>query len=120
MQRRKYRCCNHEASLRAGLVLSRRIVQQGKWQRKKQRPPEDEIEKPPLAVVADATGHAFRVSLQELVAGYQVLVLYDKQGRLICNKPKLGRGKRRKETIALSEIRRVVNPPNVEMPAVVS
>ncbi len=119
MQARKYRCCNHEAGLRAGLVLPRRIVQQGKWQRKKHRRPEEGIEKPPLAVVADATGQAFRVSLQELVTGQPVLLLYGKDGRLICNKPKLGRGRTRQETIALADIRRVITP-KVELPVRIS
>jgi hypothetical protein len=35
---------------------------------------------------------------------------------LLCDKPKLGRGRKCKETIARSEICRVVNPPNVEVP----
>ena len=115
----KYRFSNWEASLRAGLVLSRRIVQQGKWQRKRLKNHE-EAPRPELALVADSTGQSYRVSLQELVTGRQVLLLYGKDGRLICNKPKLGRGKTRKETITLSEIRRIVNPPNVEIRARVS
>ena len=94
-------------------------MQQGKWQRKqpKSREATPRLE---LALVADATGQTYRVSLQELCASYPVLLLYDKGGHLVCTKPKLGRGRERKEVIALSEIRRVVNPPNVEVPAVVS
>lgn len=94
-------------------------MQRGKWQRKKR--PVEEPEKPDLAVVADSSGQTYRVSLQELVTGqHQVLMLYGKDGRLLCTKPKLGRDKQRKETIALAEIRRVINLPNVELPARIS
>ena len=89
-------------------------MQQGKWQKKRLR---EQVAKPELAVVADASGQTYRVSLQELIAGQQVLMLYDKGGRLICNKAKLGRDHQQpRETIARAEIRRVVNPPNVEIP----
>jgi hypothetical protein len=116
---RKYRFSNWEASLRAGLVLSRRIVQQGKWQRKQPKNREA-TPRPELALVADSAGQSYRVSLQELTTGQPVLLLYGKDGRLICNKAKLGRGKMRRETIGLTEIRRIINPPNVEIPARVS
>lgn len=92
-------------------------MQRGKWQRKKY---DERLTPPPeLAVVADATGQTYRVSLQELVAGYSVLLLYGKDNRLICHKPQLGRGKKRKETLALADIRRVIMP-KVELPARVS
>ena len=93
-------------------------MQQGKWQRKQPKNRED-IPKPDMAVVADSTGQTYRVSLQELVTGQQpVLMLYGRDGRLICGKPKLGRDRKRKETIALEDIRRVISPSGVIPPKV--
>ena len=116
-QSRKRKCpsSSHGANLRVGLISYKEFMQQGKWQRKKNL--REQIVKPELAIVADASGQTYRVSLQELVTGqHQVLMLYDKGGRLLCNKPKLGRGHERpKKTIARAEIRRVINPPNVEI-----
>jgi hypothetical protein len=86
-------------------------MQQGKWQRKRKQP--EEVEKTELAVVADGSGQTYRVSLRELVAGqHQTLLLYGKDGRLICDKPKLGRSNRQ-EVIQLTAIRRVVSPHGV-------
>jgi hypothetical protein len=100
-------------------------MQQGKWQRRKKL--QEQAVKPELAVVADASGQTYRVSLQELIAGQQqVLMLYGKDGRLICNKAKLGRGKERKETITRRDIQRVSHPrdldfaPTVEISPAVS
>jgi len=92
------------------------MPQRGKWQRKKR----DEFETPipELAIVADADGQTHRVSLQELLTGQQTLKLYDRSGRLLCGKAKLGRDKQRiKGTITRAEIRRVINPPSIEIRA---
>jgi hypothetical protein len=96
-------------------------MQQGKWQRK-QRRAETQPPPPALAIVADATGQTHRVSLQELVTGQQqVLMLYGKDGRLLCNKPRLGRDQQRpKAAITRAEIRRIINPPGLEMHAQLS
>ena len=92
-------------------------MQQGKWQRRHKN--HEDIPKPDLAIVADATGQTYRVSLQELITGRQpALMLYGKDGRLICGKPKLGRDNKRRETIALTDICRIVSPQGVNLPTV--